>query len=63
MNIPASYVSTKADYLIQTNDLAHQAFIEIKDSLLQNCTDDSGEFTINSSEKENLSSYLRVQKP
>lgn len=51
MNIPASYVSTKADYLIQTNDLAHQAFIEIKDSILQNCTDDSGEFTINSSEK------------
>lgn len=51
MNIPASYVSTKADYLIQTNDLAHQAFIEIEDSILQNCTDDSGEFTINSSEK------------
>ena len=51
MNIPASYVSTKADHLIQTNDLAHQAFIEIKDSILQNCTDDSGEFTINSSEK------------
>ena len=51
MNIPASYVSIKADYLMQTNDLAHQAFIEIEDSILQNCTDDSGEFTINSSEK------------
>ena len=51
MNIPASYVSKQAYYLIQTNDLAHQAFIEIEDSILQNCTDDSGEFTINSSKK------------
>lgn len=51
MNIPESYVSTQADYLIQTNGLAHQAFNEIQDSILQNCTDASGEFTINSSKK------------
>lgn len=51
MNIPSSYISARADYLIQTNDLAHQADIEIEDSILQNCTDTSGEFTINSSEK------------
>lgn len=51
MNIPESYVSARADFLIQTNDLAHQAFIEIEDSILQNCTDDSGDFTINSSGK------------
>ena len=51
MIIPVRYISTRADYLIQTNDLAHQAFIEIEDSILLNCTDDSGKFTINSSEK------------
>lgn len=51
MIIPVSYVSTRADFLMQTNDLAHQAFIEIEDSILQNSTDNSGRFIINSSEK------------
>lgn len=51
MNIPKYYISEPADYLMHTNDLAHQAFIEIENSILQNCTDASGKFTINASKK------------
>lgn len=51
MKIPAKYISTRAEYLIQKSDLAHQAFIEIEDSILQNCTDGSDKFIINSSKK------------
>lgn len=46
-----TYISPKAKNLMQANELARQAFSEIKEAILKNCTDDSGKFTINSSEK------------
>ncbi len=51
MNIPSKFISVQANYLINSNKFAEEAYIEIEDSILQNHTDTSGIFTINSSEK------------
>ena len=51
MKISQFYISPKADYLIKTNDNAHQAFVEIEDSIIQNSMNDSGKFIINPLEK------------
>lgn len=51
MNIPAKFISRQADYLISNNDFARKAYSEIEDSILQNHTESSSDFTINNSEK------------